>query len=351
MTRWKIEELRPFRNYIVEWIDGEKVLLSRGNVLYEAPSFDGPLRERGRLPISLLKNAMVKFRLGRRLGRLNFYNVLRCPDDTLFTTFDKSIGLFDGDRYIAVEGITRPCRVLRSGCAMNEAGDIFFGEYIPNMERGPISIYRLPRGSITATPVYTFPARTVRHVHGIYYDAFRRALWITAGDIGEECRLMVTDDEFRTLDIVGSGDETWRSVSIVCRAECIYYGTDSEFRRNAIYRLDRTTGRREKIHEVDGTVFYSYTVGNDTFFGSTAELCPSNPERTASVWHIDESGNCQAILTLKKDVWPTKYFQFGHYCFPCLSSPGNGDALHFHAIGLARADGKTFRATHSRLVE
>ena len=147
---------------------------------------------------------------------------------------------------------TRTGRVLRSACALADDGNVYFGEYFQNPEREPIHVYRYTPGAPKLETVYTFPAGAVRHVHGIYRDPYTSRLWCLTGDRGDECRFLTTDDGFRSVDLVGSGDETWRCVSAQFTRDHVYYGTDAEFQTNHLYRFHRASGDRETLVEIDG---------------------------------------------------------------------------------------------------
>jgi hypothetical protein len=76
------------------------------------------------------------------------------------------------------------------------------------------------------------------------------------------------------------------------------------------------------------------------YFAVTAEMCPSQTDRCASLWRVGEDGGTEHILQMTKDHWNKKYFMPGTLHFP--SGPGLDDRVLFHAVGLARADNRTF---------
>ncbi len=163
-----------------------------------------------------------------------------------------------------------------------------------------MSRYRI--GADRAELLYVFEAGEIRHVHGVYRDPYADALWCLTGDRPEECRILRTEDQFYTFDIVGRGDETWRAVSLLFTPEAIYYGSDAEFSLNHIYRIDRQTGIRETVAEVDGPVYYSHAIGQDLFFAPTAELCPGQGSPVASLWHVVSPGTATRIFSFTKSA-------------------------------------------------
>jgi hypothetical protein len=266
--------------------------------------------------------------------------VVKLPDGRLFTTFDKSIGLLEASRFTPIAGLARPCRVLRSACALGKDGNVYFGEYVANAERGPIRLYRYVPGSPRVDLVHTFPAGEVRHVHGIYHDPYTARLWCVTGDVGGECRILHSGDGFQSFETQGEGDESWRTVSLAFTESAVYFATDAQFIPNVIYRLDRATGERETLGRIDGPVYVCRAIGNEIFFAVTAELCPSQVGRSATLWHVDGCGKVSALTSFPKDRLHVDYFMMGTLHLPL--GPGERHRLYLHGVGLEGADDRTF---------
>ena len=154
---------------------------------------------------------------------------------------------------------------------------------------------------------------------------------------------MRSSDGFQTTEIVGQGDETWRAVSILFDQENFYYGTDAEFRANNIFKVNRQTLERENLGEVNGTVFYSKSLGKDLFFTTTAENAPSQKENVAALWHVSEN-RAEKITAFEKDGWHPMLFQFGTIHFPCVNKLEN--RLYFHLVGV-KEDNQTYVLTQT----
>lgn len=217
---------------------------------------------------------------------------------------------------------------------------MFFGEYVSNPERHEIHIYRFAPGASELEIVHTFEPGQVRHVHGIYADPYSPNLWCVTGDRKSECRMMRTSDQFRTIETVGAGDETWRCVSLLFTPAGAYYGSDAEFIQNHLFFVPRATGERETLNPIDGPVYYSHALGPDLFFGVTAELCPSQQGRHASLWHVCDGERGERVLSIDKDYLPVRFFQPGTWQF--AHGPGLPDRLLVHLVGLAGSDNRTY---------
>ncbi len=332
-------EVPAVRGYTIEWVDPAGFILSRRNRLYACDSLTGPRTALAAFPPDTRWHGVVaQFRLGQRLLRYFFYNVLRLSEDRIFVTFQKQVGLFERGEFVPVGGLVRPCRVLRGACSVDAEGGVYFGEYLSNKERGPIRIYRLAPGSRELTVVHEFPAGSVRHVHGLYRDPFDDSMWALTGDREHECGMWRTTDGFESLELVGGGDETWRAVSVLFRERAIYYGMDAEFRQNYLFKLDRRTRTRTRLTEVDGPVYYSAAVGGQLFFGVTAEGCPSQRENRARLFRLDAADAASEVFSYPKDWLPNSLMP-GTLHFP--QGPVDAGTLYCYCLGLAAMDGRT----------
>ena len=339
---WKVEEVKELRGFTVEWAEDGNYILSRRNTLFHriAPPHTQSIRKLATIDAPLWKTYASRFRLAQRLLRFMVTNVVPLANGDIFITFDKTAGLIRGGKYQTLGGMERPCRVMRSACAVDVNGNIFFGEYLANEERGEMRIYKYSPGSDKLETAYVFPAGSIRHIHGIYFDPFTKYLFCLTGDDDHECRIIRTADEFKTTETIGEGDETWRAVSLVFGESSIYYGMDAEFRANNIYKLDRETLGKQSLGEVNGTVFYSKQIGDELFFATTAENAPAQTENVAALWHVSPDGALTEIVRFEKDRWHKTLFMFGTIHFPYGTV--KTDELYFHLVGV-REDNRVFR--------
>ncbi len=342
---WKIEEIPELKGYTIEWAEPDIFYLSRRNVLYRSSNLKPPFEKLSTIDAPGWKQFAANLRLAQRLLRFMVTNVIPLGNGDLFVTFDKSVGIVDGQgRYTALKGLVRPCRVLRAACAVDSNGNVFFGEYLANNERGEMLVYKYETGSNSLRVIYTFPENSIKHIHGLYFDEVADSIFCLTGDDDKECRIMQTFDEFRTVNIVGQGDESWRAVSILFDKESFFYGTDAEFRENQIFKMDRATSERKTLGDVSGTVFYSKKIGDDLFFTTTAENAPMQKENVAALWHVGADEGCEMLCSFKKDLWHHSLFQFGTIHFPYANKLE--DELYFHLVGVEE-DNRTFRIKRS----
>ena len=336
---YRVWEVSSLRGFAIEWLSPEGVLLSKRNILYEADGIGcSSMRRVGAVSRPLWWSLAIRRRLVQRALRQMFYNVLPLADGSIFVTYAREVGIFRDGTYHRLKGLVRPCRVLRGAAAVAEDGHVFFGEYLDNAERGPMRIYRYIPGDEDVSVVYTFLPGAIRHVHGVYHDPFDRCLWCLTGDVGEEARILITDDGFKTLATIGSGDESWRAVSVQFTRDAVWYAMDAEFTQNKVFRIDRATRQRSEIGAVDGPVYYSSKWRENLFFAVTAELCPSQDGQSATLWTVHD-GALSRVVSFDKDWWPVKLLP-GTLHFPL--GPGVEDGLYFQGVALENADARCF---------
>ena len=337
--KWTIEEIPELKGFTVEYAEPENFYLSRRNILYRSKNLMPPFEKIAVIDAPFWKQTASNFRLAQRLLRFQVTNVIPLAGGELFVTFDKSVGIIRDGKYQQLKGLTRPCRVLRAACAVDEKGDVFFGEYLANDERGAMLIYKYSAGGSEIETIYRFPPNSIKHIHGLYFDNFTRSIFCLTGDDENECRIIRSFDEFKTFEVIGEGDETWRAVSMLFTEDSLFYGMDAEFRANHIYKVERENLERKSLGEVTGTVFYSKRLGNDLFFTTTAENAPSQKENVAALWCIGTDETLENIAAFEKDRWHPTLFQFGTIHFPCINRLA--DRLYFHLVGV-REDNRTF---------
>ena len=334
---WRAAPIPELAGFTVEWAAPGDYILSRRHVLYQAHTLEPPFVEIGRVSVAPHLRAAAKLDPVRRALRLMFYNVVRLAPDRLFATFDNSVMLVTPDQDKPIAGLARPFRVLRDGCAVTPDGSVWFGEYVIPREFAPLRIYRLGPMSERAEIAHVFPEGFARHIHGVYTDPFDWSLWCLTGDANEHAKVLRSSDGSDAFVVVGAGDQSWRAVSIQFRHDAVYYATDAHRSPNSIYRIDRATGERTQIAVLDGPVYYSHRVGDDLFFGVTAE----QPGSFARLWHVDRDDQCVLLASFAKDKLPVREFLPGTLSFP--SGPGDSRACYFSGVALSGIRRASFR--------
>lgn len=172
-----------------------------------------------------------------------------------------------------------PMGVLPSAFCRTD-GTLYIGEY-PLGDAVP-RLLRSVDGGRSWTVATSLAA--VRHVHAVQVDPYTGTVWLTTGDVDEECRIGRLVDG--TFEPVGGGDQRWRAVELAFTPDAILWGMDSVYEPvNPIFRLRRADlGRAdpplEVLYELGSSVYYSaaMTVDGERWivFSTTGEAGPDS---------------------------------------------------------------------------
>jgi hypothetical protein len=254
-------------------------------------------------------------RLSARLFRDGYHSLVGLPDGTLIAILPKIIGVLapGAPRFEETFTIPRGSRPLN--LAVTPDGGVFWGEYFDNKERDEVNIYGSLDGGRSWHPVYTFPKQSIRHVHSINYDPYRNCLWILTGDLGEECRFLRASPDFSSVEVVLSGNQQARAVSLLPFEDGVYFATDTPLEQNYIYHLTQD-GRLDRLFPVNSSVFYTCRVSRAMFFSTVVEPSPVNHDQTTTLLGSADGKNFVVLLRWPRDIWPLMYFQYPNIFLP-----------------------------------
>ena len=112
------------------------------------------------------------------------------------------------------------------------------------------------------------------------------------------------------------GNQQSRALQLLFTKDYAYFGTDTPFEINHIYRLDKSSGRIEKLASVDASVYWGCKVGDALFFSTALEFSSVNVCSFASIWGSLDGRRWRQVAKYKKDLWPTRYCEIGQIFFP-----------------------------------
>lgn len=265
----KLNYLRSIPGIQVHYADTKHCIASRGLNIVRSDDQGDNWREVWRLPSTPIQAALQRIGLYQRLVRGGINTIIPFEAQTL----DRWVAISGGKLYLLQQGnrlaepfwsIPRGRRPLRRG--MSAIGnEIFIGEYFSNSERDSVHIYRLTFGddkkettnSVAVESIYSFPPKSIRHVHTVDPDPHSGKLWVSTGDEDAECMIIVLDPQTGLTQTIGQGGQKWRSVSFAFRPEAVYWGSDDPLGINEIWRYDRVTQEITAVGEVKGPVYYN----------------------------------------------------------------------------------------------
>ncbi|MFQ5965722.1 MAG: hypothetical protein ACE5KZ_15725 [Candidatus Scalinduaceae bacterium] len=280
----------------------------------------------------LLQKIGSYFRLTSRLLRAGFFAFNPLDNGNLLGVVKNHIILCNKDESIfrAVFNIQRGSKPLNI-CVVPD-GKIYFGEYFSNPERDGVNIYGSNDGGNTWEPAFTFPKGSIRHIHGIYYDAYRSGCWILTGDEDKECKLLFTSDDFKNIEVVREGGQENRAVGIIPLPDGLVVPMDSPLETNYIQWLDTKTCKLEKTCKIPGSALAVGRAGKYLLVSSGVEHSKVNLNKESQIIISKNGIDWQILYRRKKDIYPYDLFQNGLFKFPDGQNPGtmiytNGTAV------------------------
>lgn len=240
------------------------------------------------------------------------------------------VGRFD------IPGGTRPLRIENSPDGMS-----WFGEYSVNSNREAVPVYASADG-VRWDVAYRFPKSSIRHIHGIFYDSFRKGLWVLTGDDGDEAGLWFTDDGFSHLTPVARGSQACRAVTIFTVESGLIVPTDTPQQANRIAHFDIENGRFEELAELPGSSLASTWDGNCMLVSTAVERSKVNKDQRVSVFASIDGLRWKCVTALNRD-WPIMknmrpYLQHPNIRF--ATGDGSSDRIYASCIAVKGYDGR-----------
>ncbi len=292
-----------------------------------------------------------RIRLISRLFRAEVYFYKTLSDGNKIAIARKGLFKYDEEsrRFRKCFDIIRGSRPLNF-CEDKE-GNIYFGEYYHNAERNSVHIYMSEDKGSSWKIAYTFPEKSIRHIHGVYYDKYTSAVWVSTGDLNGECIIGYTTDKFATFNTVFRGGQEYRVCNLLFFEDKIVYATDSETDHNYIRRFDRKTLEFENVASIQSSVISSVKVGDKCFFSTTVEPSSVNMDQKAYIWmYDDKTGKARMIDSFQKDKFNHIYFQFGMCQFAEYADQEH-QWLYYSGVAVKKIDGSSVGVEISSLVQ
>jgi hypothetical protein len=270
----------------------------------------------------------VTNRLSSRLLRDGFHALAVLSSGTIVGAVPGAIVTLrpNETEFRVTHAITRGTRPLH--ITATPAGTMFWGEYFDNAARGEVHIYASIDSGLSWSVAYTFSQGAIRHVHNIVYDRWADCLWVLTGDYGDECRILRTSCDFRSVEPVLQGNQQARAVALVPTEGGLYFSSDTPLETNYIYRLDRR-GELSRLSSLSSSSINGCRVAESVFFSTMVEPSEVNHDRCVRIFGSQTEGgqadertapptntNWRPLLAWPKDRWPMRFFQYGNAFFP-----------------------------------
>jgi len=282
-----------------------------------------------------------KYRILERVFRLEPRCIMPCEGGFLISCSGKVYRYLLGENKLHVElgfrkGMHNPLAFCDVRSLEGFPDCILFGEYWGNPEKADVRIWA--RINSEWTQVYSFPAGSVKHIHGIVVDRYRQELLILTGDTDEESGIWSMKNGFTNVEPLLIGKQKYRACVAFPSKDGIIYATDTPLENNGIYfaYMDGKQWKTKKIRELPGPCIYgcqlqdengipnyllSTSVEPDSRLPSwkymiTYKLGPGVADRYSHLFCGNIEDGFKEIAKFRKDNFPMALFQFGSIQFP-----------------------------------
>jgi hypothetical protein len=339
-SRSRVAETRVLSGIFPHLFHDGRLYASRNNRVLVSEDMAESWQEICEVPRTPL-DRLTRFRLVDRLFSWSIMNIARTQSGTLLIVAKRVLFRFSPDESAkpkSVFEIAHKHSPMHRGLCVSADGTIYLAEYGANPDRGAVHIYGSADDGRTWEVVHEFRPGEIRHVHAIQQDPdLKDRIWLLTGDLGDECRIAYTVDGFETIEVVGSGSQAWRAVSLLFREEHVYWGMDSPLETSYIQRISRRTGELERLQELDGPAYYgAVNAQGRMFIGTTVEKGPGVKDSTARIWTSQDGETWEVVHRHRGGRIP----QTGIIYFPNGLMPQ--DQLVYRCRALARDDNKAF---------
>lgn len=318
----RIENVIP--NYTVQYIDRDDIWASKGASLYKSKIKEDKFEKIIDLPFSFKDNIFGKSRLLSRAFRLGIKSIIKLQSGTILINAQKKIFRFRDNEIFEVFDFKNGFGPLRHGWCEDNQENCFIGEYFLNNKRNnAINLYKSSDDGLNWEIIESFT--NIRHIHSVQFDPFTDFIWLCTGDHDDESRISFSQDYGETWEVIGSGDEMYRTVSLIFDKDKIYWGSDSPTRNNYIYSYNRKNGNIEKLSPVDGPIHYSAKFNQYKLFATVVEGESEGKtlqwDTKSHIWCSKDSKNWYDIASWEKDNLPY-ILGYGRTIFPAGSRQG-----------------------------
>jgi hypothetical protein len=199
------------------------------------------------------------------------------------------------------------------GVALGPDDTVYFGEYLTTPRPHQVRVFRGSHDGTEWDVVHTFFSGEIFHVHSIQYDPYRSRYWITTGDSDVESKVLYTDDNFKSIQLLGGGSQDWRVVSLMITNDNLYWGSDNDHEPAGIFRWNFGNATFSKMQEIGKPSYFSTVLKNNVLILSTTYEPESQyvrryrPEPTTDLWASADGNHWVKLLSLPYETHDTEW--------------------------------------------
>ena len=305
-----------FSNLKVHTVIDGYIIASNGSTLYGVNHKDNVTRKINKIPGQSIKGIFSRNRFISRGCRLGIHQIRKIFDDLVLIFCNWRLICTDTNfSKFNVIDIPNRCFQLMDHSICNTGNYVYFGEYFPNNARDSVNIYRSGDGNYW-NKIYSFPRRSIKHIHVLQEDPFEKKIWFSTGDSDEESTVGFADYDFSDVTIVGKGNQTWRTLEFLFEKDKVYWGMDTPLENSCLIEYDRRSNKINHIGRFDGPIYNIKKTSLGLYLiGTAAEGGRGELDNNAHIWLSKDLKKWEDSISYAKDAYPYK-MGLGRILFP-----------------------------------
>lgn len=331
----KLKVERIVQNLRIHTIIQDSLVASQGYRIYKSEDDGKTWKLCNKLPLQYYKHFLSKNRLVSRLSRMGISLIKQIFEDRLLICCDRNMFLSDLS-FSYFKSINIPIRFFQlldnSICVTSEY--VYYGEYFPNPGRKEVNIFRSKDG-LDWQVIYSFPKRSIKHVHVLQYDTFSNKIWFSTGDANDECVLGFTDLDFQNLTVIGKNSQKWRALEFVFSEDCVYWGMDTPLVQSELLSYNRKSKKVKEISDFDGPIYNIKKLAKGFILATATEGGTGEWDNKAHLWYSSNLYDWEDCISYEKDIF-SNLFGFGRL----LLCDNMKEKILFSGLGLKEIDNK-----------
>jgi len=329
--------MKILKGYKAQWIaDNGKAILSKNNRLFKYNPLNSRIEEFIQLDYDNKILNVVSKSLLERLLRGGIHHVIKL-NDRIIIFFNNRIYTLEKNKLVVRHHI-KSCKRPLNICVHPNNKEICWGDYVASSQRVPINIYCSNDGGITWNIVFTFPEKSIRHIHNIIYDAFRSEYLILTGDEDNESGIWATKD-FNKIEPIVIGEQRYRATSLIVKNDYLIIPTDTEIEQNFIQKYEFINKSIQQIKKIPSSSIGAKTISGYSFVSLMVEPSSLNKTKKVDLYVSEDDIKWSKVFSVKKDAFSGKYFQYASIQIPNYENNYASELFYFNLINTRGGSG------------
>ena len=334
-----IETISPHLR--IHTIIGGILIASRGYSIFKSKDLGKSWIFSGTLPMSLRKIFLSKSRIVSRAFRIGIHQIKQIHNGKILICCDNNFFLSDPSlsAFKRINLNSHFFQLLDNNiCVTPEY--TYFGEYIDNSKKNKVNIFRTHDGE-NWDIIYSFPEKSIKHVHLLQFDPFSEKIWFSTGDNDSECLLGYANYDFSEIKVIGNNHQDWRCLELLFTSGKIYWGTDNPADQNWLISFDRNSHAIQKIAQFNGPVYNLKHVSAGYILVTAVEGGRGEWDNRARIWYSTDIEKLpwNECISYEKDWMPCIPNIFGYGRL--LYGASFNNSISLCGLALKNIDGKS----------